>query len=166
MGPESSSPYSQQPVNCPCPEPEQSSTQDPILFLKRTFFNYPLVYTPKWSLIFKFSHQNSARICIFNSYLWKNLLISYVPIWHLLNLRFILSCASQLAHFPWSLEPYACQKLLPFHPPSINKANDIRRLWPSSLPISIFLKLHFTLILLSNILSAICFESRAATALP
>ena len=45
MGPESSSRFTQQPATCPCPEPEQSSTQDPILFPKGTFYSYPIIYT-------------------------------------------------------------------------------------------------------------------------
>jgi hypothetical protein len=166
MGPESSSPYSQQPVTCPSLEAQQSRTQDPILFLKSTFYNYPLIYTPKWSLSFNFSHQTLQAFVFLTSYLSKTLIISYVLHWHILNLRFVLTCASQLANFPWGLEPNACQMFLPCHPPSIIKANDIRRLWLSSFRISIFLKLQFTSILLPNILSAICFENRSATVLP
>jgi hypothetical protein len=62
--PEGSSPHSQQPANCPYPEPGES-TPHPPTNLRKVHFDPILTSTPrssKWSFSFGLSHQNPVHV--------------------------------------------------------------------------------------------------------
>ena len=77
MEPECSLPYSQVPATCPYPEPARSSPSPRTSYFLKIHLNIILPSTPgspKWSLSFRFPHQN-LYTPLQNKYSFRNFMV-------------------------------------------------------------------------------------------